>query len=167
MAKRKKLHKIVIHPNRYLIWACAVAIIVAAGLVSYSYISGISIVNQLGPESDTTYWHTYKDANLSLRYPADWLVDPGPSYVGFGTKLNDHFLVYTYSSTDDPAYNAYAQMASSRHINVDGVLGFRVNDPSNPNQRIAFVKTSKKLYEFRGDNIFFDQILDSVKFTKK
>jgi hypothetical protein len=166
MARRKKFHKIKIHPNRYLIWSAAITFIVAAALVSYIQVSGISLDAQLS-YSDTAYWHTYKDANISIRYPAEWVIDPGTNSVGFGNKTEDLFLVYTYSPPDDAAYDAYAKLPTSKHINVDGVMGFRVQDTKNSSQRIAFVKTSKRLYEFRGSSLYFDKILETVKLLKK
>jgi hypothetical protein len=166
MAKRKKFHKIKIHPNRYLIWSAAITFIVAASLVSYIKITGITFDAQ-NITADATYWHTYKDANISMRYPAEWLVDVGTNFVGFGNKSDDLFLVYTYSPPDDAAYDAYSKLPSSTHVNIDGVMGFRVQDTKSSSQRIAFVKTSKRLYEFRGSAVYFDKILDTVKLLKK
>lgn len=164
--KRRKFHKIVIHPNRYLIWACAVALIVAAALVAYIYIGNIVADTQLANGTQTDYWHTYKDANFSMRYPADWLIDPGSNYVGFGDKTQDVFIVYKYTPPNDAAYDSYAKLPTSAHISVDGYLGIRVQDNHN-NERIAFVKTPKILYEFRGTTLEFDRILKTVKFATK
>jgi len=164
--KRRRLHKIVIHPNRYLIWACAIALIVAAALVSYIYIGNIILDTQLTPETSSDYWHTYKDADFSMRYPADWLIDPGSNYVGFGDKMQDKFIVYKYSPPNDPAYESYSKLSNSAHITVDGYLGIRVQD-NRTSERIAFVKTGKILYEFRGTTTDFDNVLKTVKFLKK
>lgn len=167
MAKRKrKFHKIVIHPNRYLVWAVAVMLIVAASLTSYIYISSLGFDDLLN-QPDVNYWHTYKTSEFSMRYPADWLIDSGIDYVGFGDKQSDKFLVYTYNPPNDPAYEAYAKLPSARHINIDGVLGIRVTDPNSTGSRIAFVKTSDTLYEFRGQTKYFDNIMDTVRFLKK
>ncbi|MBX4204704.1 MAG: hypothetical protein KW788_00775 [Candidatus Doudnabacteria bacterium] len=165
--KRKKFHKIVIHPNRYLLWAVAVMVITAAALVSYIYVTNITTDLSLRQETNMAYWHSYKDANLSLRYPADWLVDVGTGYIGFGPKNDDAFLVYSYSPPNDPAYDSYSKLAATRAIMVDGLVGIRVPTDPNTSQKIAFVKTSKRLYEFRGTTNQFDAVLNSVRFLKK
>jgi hypothetical protein len=165
--KRKGFHRIIIHPNRYLIWALAIMLIVAAALVSYIYITNINFDRDLSSGTDLKYWHTYKDVDMTLRYPADWLIDAGTGYIGFGTSNSDVFLVYSYSPPNDPAYDSYSKLANVQKITVDGLAGIRVPDQKNPNQRIVFVKTSKKLYEFRGSTGLFDQILNTVHFLKK
>jgi hypothetical protein len=163
MAKRK-FHTKVIHPNRYLIWALVVMVIVAGLLVSYASLTQFDIdSNIVNPNTD--FWHTYKNGALSFRYPAQWLIDPGSGYVGFGPKDQDEFLVYTYSPPNDAAYQSYLTRTDAKQIMVDQLPGIRVTDLSGRGEQIAFVKTAKYLYEFRGHTLF-DKILNTVRISK-
>lgn len=164
--KKRRLHSVQLHANRYLIWAIAACLIVAASLVAYIYISNIETDNLLIYQN-VPFWHTYKDANMSFRYPAEWLIDPGDGYIGFGPKNQDLFLVYSYSPPNDPAYDSYKKLASAKPITVDGKEGIKIVDSTGQlTQKIAFVKTPKRLYEFRGTTLVFDQIISTVRFLK-
>jgi hypothetical protein len=156
-----------IHPNRYLIWACAIALIVAAGLVSYIYIGNIYADIDTATQTDISFWHTYRDANVTLRYPGEWLVDVGPNYVGFGPKNDDRFIFYTYTPANDPAYDSYAKLSTTEKVTVSGIQGIRIPSEKKSHQRIVFVKTTKHLYEFRGTGSQFDQIIQTVTLLKK
>ncbi len=169
MAKRKtKFHKIVIHPNRFLVWAVVIALLVTGMLVSYIYIGNLKVDSELAVNTDVHYWHTYRDANVTFRYPAEWLIDPGTGYVGFGPKNQDSFLIFSYPAANDPAYTNYLKSANVRQITIDGKPAIRVIDNSSGKnfQRIAFVKNGKRLYELRGTTDLFDQILRTIHFLK-
>ena len=165
MPKRKtKFHKIIIHPNRYLIWALVSALFVAIGLVAYIYIGNVNQDTDLTISPDVTFWHTYKDAALTFRYPGEWFVDPGEGYIGFGPKDRDVFLVYSYTGAD-AAYSSYLNSDNVEPIIIDGKDGIRVRDSFATNEHIAFVKNLGKLYEFRGSTGAFDKILSTVRFS--
>ena len=164
MTKRKRnLHKIVIHPNRYLIWALVFTFIVAFGLVAYISIGNINQDSELGLNQDLRFWHSYKDEFMTFRYPAEWLADPGPGYIGFGSKDTDVFIIYSYTSSD-PAYENYLKLSGVKQITIGGKSGIEVADYTKDRQRIAFVKDGNRLYEFRGTTGLFDKILRTVHF---
>jgi hypothetical protein len=168
MAKRKtKFHRTVLHPNRYLIWAIVSMFLVAGSLVSYIYIGNINVDTELAINQNIEFWHTYRDQYITFRYPAEWLIDPGTNFVGFGPKDVDSFLIYSYSSASDPAYQSYLKSSKTRPITIDGREGIRVVDGAvNSYQRIAFVKNGTRLYELRGTTPLFDQIVGTIRFLK-
>ncbi|HEX5429638.1 MAG TPA: hypothetical protein VFX17_00985 [Patescibacteria group bacterium] len=167
MPKRKKIHKIVIHPNRYLIWALCIALMATIALVAYIRISTILDTQTSVDQGPNTQWLNFQDANLSLRYPSSWLVEEDLTSVSFGTSNQDLFLVSVQTPPDASAYASFAKTSGVEPVTVDGISGILLPKDDTTGEQIAFAKTSQSLFEFRGSTPLFSQILATVKFVKK
>lgn len=81
MARKKhiifRLHKIKIHPNRWLAWAICYALIMAIAMVGYIQVSEINFETGLMPENHFVPWRAFTNKQFfySLRYPADWSIE--------------------------------------------------------------------------------------------
>jgi hypothetical protein len=80
MAKKKhpiyRLHKIKIHPNRWLAWTIAYAVIVAIALIGYITVSEVNFESQIA-ENEYHPRHFYQNTRLgfSANFPADWAIE--------------------------------------------------------------------------------------------
>src|SRR4051812_23659376 len=75
--KFRKLHKIKLHHNRWLIWAIAYILFVAVAVIGYLKVSNINIDAENSAENVFTAAHSYTSNNLqfALRYPSTWSIE--------------------------------------------------------------------------------------------
>ncbi|MEJ0021323.1 MAG: PsbP-related protein [Candidatus Doudnabacteria bacterium] len=166
MAKTKlsKIHKIVIHPNRWLIWTIAYAVIVTVALVGYIKVTDVSFEAQVA--ENTFYpWHNYKDSRLGfdVRYPADWSIEADSnSAITFvpSTNSDEGVTVEVTSPDSEKAIRKTLKISSEVSTQLDDMPAQKIaNDLGmGHSETVILALHGNKLYVIRGTDAFVRQL---------
>lgn len=160
-----RLHKIKIHPNRWLIWAIAYAIIVTIAVVGYIKVSEVNFESQVA-ENQYSPWHNYKDNKLGfgIRYPAEWAMETTDnSVISFTpTKSPDEGVsVAVLKPSAENAIRGNLKISEESRITLDGNRAVRiVNDLGNNYfETIVMAIRGQRLYVLRGTDALMQELL--------
>lgn len=175
MAKIKPyhLHRIKIHPNRWLIWAIAYAIIVAIGMVGYIKVTDVNFDSQVAAENQFQPWRSYTNQALgfSLRYPGDWSIEStSKNAVNFipAASPSEGVSISTSSPTVEKSLRKALNIIAEKSVMVDGAKGSEItNDLGNGAlETVILAKHNNKLYVLSGEQKFVRQFLLTFRFAK-
>lgn len=167
MAKKHpiyRLHKIQIHPNRWLIWALAYSLIVAIALMGYIAVTEVDFETQV---SDTDFQprHFYRDSRLgfSLHYPADWSVEAvDSSTISFvPTKNMDQGVTVEVTEPSlEKTIRKSLKISGERAIRLDSNPAVKIiNDLGRGHfETVVLATHNNKLYVLRGTDTLVQQL---------
>ncbi len=173
MAKIKlhRLHKIKIHPNRWLVWVIAYALFIGIAMVGYMKVSNLNFeTDQLPPQSYRSAKVYINDQQgYTVRYPADWSLEPQTdSSVSFlPSSVSDEGVnVSVLRSSDEKALVAGLNVKSTAPIMVDGQLGTKiVAEPrTGETETVVLATYNKRLYVIRGESHAVEKLLLAFNF---
>ena len=172
MAKTKlrKLYKIKVHKNRWLIWAIAYVVIVTLALFGYVKVSDLNFDTQM---TGNTYQplHSYNDARLGfgVRYPADWSigVDSNSSVTFFPSEINlDGVTISVVDPVSEKFIRQDLKIRKESSTFVDGSIGRKIiNDiGDNHAETVVLALKDHKLYVIRGSDNLVSKVLLTFRF---
>ncbi len=172
MAKTKlhRLHKIKVHPNRWLIWSIAYAVIVAIAMWGYINVSDINFDQQFNAENSYQSSHAYNDNNLGfgLKYPAGWSIEAGGSSVSFvpSDSAEEGVTVTRMALGAEKSIRSASKIIREKTITVDGITAVKYTDNlgNGALESVVLIKYSGNLYVIRGSSKLVDQILLTFRF---
>jgi len=171
MPKRKsKFHQIIVHHNRWLIWAVAYTLMVTIALVGYIKVSDIQMESDLTAENTFTPAHSYTNQFLgfSLRYPSNWAIEADNNSVTFApTSSADLGVSVTVTAVaDEKALRKSLTISTEKTISVDNVTGIEITNNLSEGhlEAVVLVRHNNKLYVIRGTENFVDQLLLTFNF---
>jgi hypothetical protein len=174
MAKKKhpifRLHKIKVHPNRWLIWAIAYVLFVTIAMVGYIKITDEAVVTPQ-PEQVFISWHTYSNPTLgfALRYPANWSVESSQvGSVSFGPadSSKSGIEVDVYKPNAEKIARNSLKIVDQTPITVDGVAAVEITNNLGKNQTETVVLVNNKVhvYLIRGSKADVEKVLLTFSF---
>lgn len=170
--KIKRLHKIKIHHNRWLIWACAAAVVAAIALVGYIEVSEISFQDQIFNFNDVGSQKTYHDQSLgfSINYPNSWGIEAAENNVVFSDpeKSGEDVSVFVYDADAEKALRQSLNISDTDDIKIDSVKGTRITNSitKKVKEQVILLPFGDKLYVIRGNGALFSRIATSFKFNQ-
>jgi hypothetical protein len=169
----KRLHKIKIHHNRWLIWAIAFSVIVFSCLLAYISTSQRAFEQNM---ADFSYLNhngvVYRDVKhgFSLKHPYNWGVEvPQPDLVVFSDPFNygQSLEVEIYKPADRAALKKAADVASQQTLTVDGVTGEQWNLGSDSEmETMILLENNGMLYVIRSNTPWLTHILATWHFAE-
>ena len=172
MAKIKKLrkfHKIVIHNNRWLVWAIAYLLFVAIAMVGYLKVASLDL-----EISDNSYkpWHSYKDERLgfSLRYPAEWAIEASSSSIVFlpSQTADEGVTVSVTPLSAESIIRRSLRIVKEEKITLVSHPGLRLSNDlgSGHYETVVIAPFNKNLYVIRGSEGNVEKLLQTFYFLK-
>jgi hypothetical protein len=165
-----RLHKIKIHPNRWLGWSIAYGLIVAVALVGYIKVSDVNFEAQLA-ENEFHPWHSYNDARLGfgIRYPADWSIEAdNNSTISFlPTNLSDEGVsVHVTKPSAEKAIRRTLKILEESKIALDGQIAAKIinNLGQGHTETVILAVHKSKLYVLRGTDSFVEKLILTFHF---
>jgi hypothetical protein len=171
----KRVQKIKVHHNRWLIWAVSLTVIACFMLLSYIKITDYVLDYQ---SMDTALINDngviYKDNVLgfSLYHPKDWGVESEVrDTITFNDPKNNGagLEVSLYELDDERALRDVLEISREQTVFVDDQKGARltVTDGRKTIESVVLVPHDGMLYVIRGSTAWFDQVLSSFKFIAR
>lgn len=165
-----RLHKIIVHPNRWLVWAIAYTILVAAALVSYIRISEINIEIQTA-DNQFQSWRIFTNPSLgySLRYPPDWLVeiaDDKTIHLVPGNSIYEGVnLIVTEPSAETEIRNGL-EISDEIRTSLDGKRAVKIINSygGGYSESVVMALRSGRLYVMRGPDTMIQKLLLTFRF---
>lgn len=167
---KQPIHKTVIHPNRWFIWAIAISVIAGMALVGY-----IKVTSQAF-EDDVTYtphaannWkqYTQTEQNFSVNVPPNWLVKEAGGVVLLTPKADSSEFI---SITPKPGSKEAAARASldgfTQNQLIVGGLPASMFYSGQENDRYVLVKNNDKLFVVKSNSKQMERILTTLVFIK-
>jgi len=165
MAKNKhpifRMHKIEIHPNRWLVWAVAYMVFVAIALVGYISISNINFdTDVLVAENKYQPWRNYSNRELgfSLRYPGEWSIE-AQSHTSVDFVPSDPFRpevnLTVYSESEERDIRRALNIVSEKESELGGEPAVEIVNRITAGtavETVLITSHNKKLYVFRGQS---------------
>ena len=175
MAKIKPyhLHKIKIHPNRWLIWAIAYALIIAIGMIGYIRVTDVTFESQIGAENEFQPWRSYADQRLGFvqRYPADWSIEASnKSTIGFipAKTSSEGVSISVETPVAEKDIRRALDIIDEKIVMVDGKKGKELTSDLGHGafETVILVTNNNKLFVIRGDERYVHEFLLTFRFTK-
>ncbi|MEO8065341.1 MAG: hypothetical protein ABI643_00605 [Candidatus Doudnabacteria bacterium] len=167
MAKKlHKFHQIIVHPNRWLVWAIVYGIFVTIALVGYIQVTEVNFESQIA-ENTFQPWHTFQDIRLGFRvhFPADWSIEAvNSSMINiFPSTISDEGVsVLVVPPASENAIRKTLKIVQENTIRVDGSPAQKIiNDlGGGHSETVVLAQHNNKLYELRGtDNLVMKLVL--------
>jgi hypothetical protein len=169
----KRLHKIKVHHNRWLVWTIAIAVLVCSAVLAQIQISNIHFETQMGWGVDSaSNWVTFKHKSdgYSIKYPRTWAVEMdtplGVSFVNL-ENYNEFVSVAAYPVSEEPVIRRELTIARQVEVKVAGHNAVMVVQRRDPSEAAVLVKDGDKLFVIRGRSDKFERIVGNIKFTEK
>lgn len=169
----KRLHKVKVHHNRWLIWTLALSAIALIGLLSYIKVNDY--------RNDTEMMEyvpvirkavTYSDYRLgfSIKHPVAWSAETDeantisfldPQNYGEGISIT-----VTESKNEKTYRNSLVPVLNETEFGLDGENAsyITIGKRTAP-EKVVLVHRLGRLYVIRGTGMMFDKILPTFKFT--
>lgn len=169
--KLKKLHKVKIHHNRWLIWAIAYVLFVTIALVGYLQVSDLNFDAQ-NAETNFQSWHNYTDARLGFtaRYPASWSIEADNSGITFVPSdiAQAGATVSVMPTAYEKVLRKSLKIISENKINLGSDVASKiVNDLGGGQMETLILDVHNyKLYVIRGGNSYVQQLLLTFHFLQ-
>lgn len=169
--KLKKLHKIKVHHNRWLIWAIVSALFATIALVGYIKISEEYFGAQVSNFNDVETWKMYRDSRLgfSMNYPGKWVIESQRNGIEFSDPKQpaDGITISFYDPKDEVAVLAGINKVSEERFKIGDLIGMKYTDSISKkvNEEVILVKYNNKLYSIRGSGKSYEKVLSSFKFN--
>lgn len=166
----KRLHKIKVHKNRWLVWAFFAALAAGVALVGYIKVSDVDFENQVFNYSDTKLWRTYSDGRLgfSLKYPMNWGIEAMGEGIEFSDTSNpqNNVTVFVYDASAERSIRQSLNIEKEEKIRIDSVEGRRIENAitSKVMEDVVLIKSGDRLYVIRGSGNMFDKVVTSFNF---
>ncbi len=172
MAKIKlhRLHKIKLHPNRWLIWSIAYALIIGIAMVGYMKVTDVNFeTDQLPPPYfSSAKVYINEQQGFTLRYPAEWSLESQANSVEFSpSSISDAGAsISVLKQSEQRSLVAGLNVISSQPIMVDGQAGTKIiaEPRSNELETVVTVNYNNKLYVIRGSNAAVNKLLMTFNF---
>lgn len=173
MAKNKhpifRMHKIQLHPNRWLIWAGAYSVFVAIALLGYIAVSSMNFDSEfLASENQYVPWRSYTNHELdfSLRYPGDWSIEAvSHSSVDFVpldlTRPSVNLTVF--DADDEKAIRKGMNILDEEEVMVAGKTGVRITNEvaEGATETVIMVENNESIYVLRGSRAAVEKFIVS------
>ncbi len=175
MAKKQtfNLHKIKLHPNRWMLWAIAYTLIIAVGMIGYIKVSDVDFEVQAIAQQGFQPWHNYKDTRLgfTLRYPADWTIEAeNSSTINFSpaNTADEGVSISVIKPTDEKTLRKTLDILSEQRIKLDGNKAVKIINNLGAKHTETFVMSLKNqhLYVLRGSESEIQKLLLTFHFIK-
>lgn len=170
--KLRKIHKIKIHPNRYLIWAIAYLLFVAIAMLGYLKVVNLGLENE-GSESVFKPLHAYANSSLGfgLRYPADWSIEAGNSTVAFlpSAVSDEGVTVSVLASSSEAGIRKTLNITKESSIQINNSSASKIinNLGQNHSETVVIVPHGKQIYVIRGSGVLVDRLLQTFYIINK
>jgi hypothetical protein len=173
MTKRKlhHLHKIKIHPNRWLFWAIAYILFVTIALVGYLKVSDLHLdAENSGDYSASLHKFTSKQMGFTLRYPADWSIEADNSSVNFlPSDFSDNGVsVSVLSPIAEKSLRSGLKILNEVSGTLDSTAAAKIrSDLGNGyTEKIVIATYNHKIYVIRGGENVVNKILLTFEFLE-
>src|SRR3989344_1485916 len=159
-----RLHKIKVHPNRWLGWAIAYAVFVAMTMVGYIQVSEINFESQIA-ENQFFPWHSYLNSHLGfgLRYPADWSIESvNASEVNFIPSLSsdDGVSIQVTTLAAEKTIRKNLKVLSEAPTLLDNHTATKITNDLGwgHSETVITAPYKNKLYVIRGSDVLVQKL---------
>lgn len=171
----KRLHKIQIHPNRWLVWAVAITFVSAVILVSYIKVTDSQFEQMMAdPSYLRMHGSYYKDNFLGFAalYPKNWGIEAdGRNIINFIDPYNfgDGITVSVFESDDEQSIRRSLDIASENKVTIGGSDGVHIvaNIESDSTEDVFMVVNNDRLYVIRGNTHWIGYMVSSFIFISE
>jgi hypothetical protein len=166
----KKILKGEIHHNRWFIWAVVFSVVFSIVLVAYIEISDINFSTSFLPQNEFKSDQAYKDTRLGffLHYPAGWIIEAeNDKTINFAppTLYRGGVSITVLDPKSEKSFLKTLDIVKEQSVNLDGYKGTKIYNSilGRGFESVVILKTEKKLFILRGDDVFVNRALLTFK----
>ncbi len=170
----KRLHKVRVHENRWLMWAISLSIIMFIGLIGYINISSYKFDTDMAdPAYLSRHGSVYKDAQRGflLNHPRSWGVEAeAPNIINFIDPYNfgKSITVGLYAPADEAALRKSFVVEKETKVTLSGVDTVQLQVVAGiEKKKVILVEHLGTLYMISGNSEWFGGIVRTFVFLEK